>query len=186
MEQEEDSTSGLRVSIGSRLIAFLLGVLTAPILLTVLMVNRVWYHRRLKKIPMVSMRQPNDQVGIDNLKSTTIHILRHRSEMCRGIRSHAIWILLPGLWHVVRGKSRFFGIPYRSAQDFAKLSNDWRSLYFKSNPGLITEADILYDEYPEEEMLFASEMYYHVVDSFSYNAKLFFRYVGALFGRKDR
>ena len=52
---------------------------------------------------------------------------------------------------------------------------------FPASQGIITEADILYEEYPEEEMLFSSEMYYHVVDSFSYNAKLIARYIKGLF-----
>lgn len=184
VEQEDDSENRMRVPFPSRFVALLLGIVTSPLLLLVLAINRIVHHRHIEKLAMVEMRQASNQNIARQLKTVTIHILRHRSEIKRGVRTHAVWILLPGLWHVVRGKSRFFGIPYRTEKDFANLSKEWRGLYEKSYPGLITEADILYDEYPEEEMLFASEMYYHVVDSFRYNAKLFFRYVGALFGRK--
>ncbi|MEA5031302.1 MAG: NDP-sugar synthase [Sphaerochaeta sp.] len=183
VESEDDSVRVLKIPLGSRLIACMLGLATLPLYTAVLLVNAVVYRRRTTRLAVVSMRQPaTDEAIVSEPGLTlTIPILRHRSEMCKGVRSHALWILLPGLWTIVRGKSRFFGIPYRTKEDFGKLSTDWQNLYLKSNPGIITEADILYDEYPEDEMLFASEMYYRVVDSFAYNRSLLLRYIKALF-----
>jgi hypothetical protein len=182
VESEADSIRVLKIPFGSRLVACMLGVATIPLYIAVLLVNALVYRRKITKLTVVSMRQSAAEEAIVSEPglTLTIPILRRRSEMCKGVRSHALWVLLPGLWTIVRGKSRFFGIPYRTREDFGNLSTDWQTLYLKSNPGIITEADILYNEYPEEEMLFASEMYYHVVDSFAYNRSLFLRYIKAL------
>ncbi len=135
------------------------------------------YRRKREKISVLAI----PQIDEGKKRTITISTLRRRSEKKGGIRWHARWIFLLGLWQVVLGKARFCGVPFRTTEDFEKLSKEWQQLYLSSKPGIITEADILYEEYPEEEMLFSSEMYYHVVDSFSYNAKLIARYIKGLF-----
>ena len=177
VEQEERSGNLLRVSVASRFIAFFLALLTSPILLVLLGINRFVYRRKREKISVLAI----PQIDEGKKRTITISTLRRRSEKKGGIRWHARWIFLLGLWQVVLGKARFCGVPFRTTEDFEKLSKEWQQLYLSSKPGIITEADILYEEYPEEEMLFSSEMYYHVVDSFSYNAKLIARYIKGLF-----
>lgn len=181
VENEGESENTLRVHIGSRLIALVLALVTSPLLLLVLLVNRLFLHRRIQHLDVVCMHQKPVDPTLKTIKTIQLSVLRLRTEKKGSVRWHALWVLLPGLWKVALGKSRFCGVPYRRPADLAKLSKEWQTLYFSSQPGIITEADILYTGYPEEEMLFASEMYYHVVDSFAYNAKLILRYLKGLF-----
>ncbi len=183
VEDEESSLHKLCIPIPSRLLALVLALITLPILVVIWIVNRLVFHRSVEHLEVVSMRQAADTIQTGDEESLSLAIFRKRSELQHGIWSHFIWVFLPGLWQVVRGRSRFFGIPYRTKADFEKLSKEWQKLYLASNPGLITEADILYDTFPGEEMLFASEMYYQVVDSLSYNGKLLGRYIRRLFSR---
>ncbi len=177
VETEDDFRKGLKVSIGSRLAALALALLTSPLLLCTVLANRLILGRHAEKLDVVCMHQKPAECP----ETVTLRVLRRRTEKKGGVRWHALWILLPGFWRVASGKSRFCGIPYRSPADLAKLSLEWQNLYYASQPGIITEADVLYWDHPQEEMLFASEMYYQVVDSFSYNAKLVLRYIKALF-----
>jgi len=80
---------------------------------------------------------------------------------------------------------RFIGIPLKTREEFDRISKDWQGLYLRSNPGLISEADIIYSEYPTDEILFATEMYYSVNDSRRYNLQLLRRYVKALFSGRE-
>ncbi len=66
----------------------------------------------------------------------------------------------------------------RSLTEYQKIGREY---IFRSTPGLISEADILYREYPDEDMLFATEMFYSVNDSPRYNFTLLLRYIKALF-----
>lgn len=177
VETETDAQKKLKIGVGSRFAALVLALLTSPLLICTILVNRLFLGRHVQKLDVVCMPQT---MG-DNPKTCSLHVLRRRTEKKGGVRWHALWILLPGLWRIAGGKSRFCGIPYRSSADLSKLSKEWQSLYYASKPGVITEADVLYWDYPQEEMLFASEMYYQVVDSFPYNAKLVLRYLKALF-----
>lgn len=177
VEQEEDSVDRIKLSFASRFVALVLALLSLPLLALLLLYNLLVSRRTPSKLAVIAM----PQAPKETLRTRTYTILRLRSEKKGSLWWHALWILLPGLWQIVLGRARFCGVPYRRAEDFSKLSKEWQSLYLSSQPGIIAEADILYDEAPEEEMLFASEMYYRVVDSFSYNAKLILRYLKALF-----
>lgn len=177
VEQEEDSPDRIKISLASRGVALLLALLSLPLLVLLLLYNRLVSHRTPSKLNVIAL----PQAPKEKLRTRTYTVLRLRSEKKGSLWWHARWVLLPGLWQIVLGRARFCGVPYRRPEDFAKLSKEWQSIYLSSQPGVITEADILYNEPPEEEMLFASEMYYHVVDSFSYNAKLILRYLKALF-----
>ena len=183
VEDEESSLYDLRIPLPSRLLALLLALLTLPLLVVLWIVNRLVFRRRVEHLEVLCMRQNPDTLHAGGGKTFSLAIFRRRSELQHGIWSHLVWVLLPGLWQVVRGRSRFFGVPYRTRADFEKLSKEWQKLYLTSTPGLIAEADILYDAFPGEEMLFASEMYYQVMDSFPYNGKLLWRYIRRLFQR---
>jgi hypothetical protein len=116
-------------------------------------------------------------------KETTI--LKSRSETSGILFKHLLYHLIPGFWKIAAGKARFFGIVLKTPEEFSRLSKDWQGMYLQSKPGIISEADILYSQYPNEEMLFASEMYYKVMDSPSYNFKLLGRYLKLQFAKRE-
>ncbi|NCC65339.1 MAG: NDP-sugar synthase, partial [Spirochaetia bacterium] len=176
---EQDSKKPmLRVPLFSRFLALVLGLATLPILLVLYIFQR-YIFKKLPQ-PLTVVVHPQQSLGfaaLDSLKTRKLSILRRRKETQGSIYKHFWWHLIPGFWLIVANKARFFGIPYKSIEDFKKLSKDWQGLYLKSIPGIICEADVLYDSYPGEDLLFASEMYYTVMESPKYNASLFLRYV---------
>ena len=185
VNEHDDSKQLQRVPILSRLLAFVLGLATLPILLILYIIQR--FIRNALPKPLTVVDHPQQPLGfssVDSLKTSKLSILRRRKETQGNIYKHFWWHLIPGFWLVATNRARFFGIPYKSVEDFKKLSKDWQGLYLKSIPGIICEADVLYDYYPGEDLLFASEMYYTVMESPKYNASLFLRYVKRLFGRK--
>ncbi len=173
-----ESSAGIQdivpVSVPSRVLAALLLVLTLPVLALLALFTRTRYHRTVVLIPQREM-------NISRLNTQEMTIYRHRGEPDGSLWKHLLWHLIPQLHLVVTGKARFFGIPYKTVQEYERLSPEWQKLYLQSIPGLISEADIMYEQYPEDQLLFASEMYYHAMDSLSYNRTLFLRYLKRLF-----
>jgi len=166
------------VSLPSRVLAALLLVLTLPVYALLALVTRTRYHRTIVLIPQ---RETN----ISHLNTEVMTIYKRRGESDGTLWKHVLWHLIPQLHLVVRGKARFFGIPYKTVQEYERLSPEWQKLYLQSIPGLISEADIMYEQYPDDQLLFASEMYYHAMDSLSYNRTLFLRYLKRLFRRNS-
>ncbi len=165
----------------SRLFAVLLMIVTLPLYLISLIAAG-----RGKTITIVPIPQ---QVGADSLSGPAtrkMRVLKERQETNGPLYRHLVWRLIPGLWRVAAGQLRFVGIPFKTVEEVDHLDRDWKGVYLQSNPGLISEADVLYREYPDEYMLFASEMLYRVNESWKYNLKLSFRYLRALFrGQED-
>ena len=177
VEQSQGSSDSVPVSIGSRILALLLLILTLPILLVLSLITRKRYRHTIVSIPQ-------SKADFSNVNTQEIPILRRRSDTSGNLWKHIIWHMIPNLYLVVNKKARFFGIPYKTVHEYEQLSSQWKELYLHSVPGLISEADILYETYPEDQMLFACEMYYHVMDSRSYNFALFRKYINRLFTNK--
>ena len=177
VEQSQGSSDSVSVSIGSRLLALLLLILTLPIFLTLSLIVKKRYRHTVVSIPQ-------RETDFSHVKTQDIPILRRRSDTTGNLWKHILWHMIPNLYLIVCKKARFFGIPYKTIHEYEQLSLEWKELYLHSIPGLISEADILYDTYPDDQMLFACEMYYHVMDSRSYNLVLLGKYLKRLFTNK--
>jgi carbonic anhydrase/acetyltransferase-like protein (isoleucine patch superfamily) len=165
----------------SRILALILGTLFSPIQLLIVIINKLILKQRIKKITVVPIPQKRDPSTFKAVKTQSIYILRSRYGAKGSICAHLIWHLIPEIWSIAAGRRRFFGLPLKTEEEFNRISKDWQGIYLRSTPGIISEADILYREYPDEDMLFATEMFYSVNDSPRYNFTLLLRYIKALF-----
>lgn len=161
------------VSLGSRILALVLLILTLPLLLVLVLVSRNKVRQTVVSIPQ--------HTSSSKIRTQVLTTFKTRLQTSGNLWKHLLWHLIPGLYLVVTKRARFFGIPYKSLEEYEHLSQDWQQLYLQSIPGLIAEADILYEEYPDDQMLFACEMYYRVKESRSYNAFLLGKYIKRLF-----
>jgi NDP-sugar pyrophosphorylase family protein len=186
VDSDDDISSRSVVSALSRLLALIFGLITLPILLLLVIYKKIILREPLKRLDIVVHPQLINVERLGKPRTVRRTFFQMRANIKGSLWKHFLWILIPNLWAVVVGRIRFFGIPSKSLDDFNKLSRDWQGLYLRSKPGIITEADLLYDDYPGDEMLFAAEMYYSVMESPSYNLKLLGRYIKILFvGRRS-
>ncbi len=165
----------------SRALAAVLALLTLPVQALLLLLNLLLNKRGVTRFKAVVIPQQYVPRSLDELITRTESVLKRTDEISGSVWNHLLWQVLPGLWSVAAGRKRFFGLPSRTPKEFHQLSPDWRGIYLRSKPGLISEADILYDEPQETEMLFASEMFQSANDSLRFNASLLKRYLKALF-----
>ncbi|MDY0287619.1 MAG: NDP-sugar synthase [Sphaerochaeta sp.] len=172
VKSSEDLVPTVPVPLLSRAVALVLGILTSPVLLLLLVISRKTVKETVVLFPQ--------QAAPSEVRTRRMRVIRTRVQTSGHVWKHFFWHLVPGLWLVVARRARFFGIPYKSVQEFNSISADWQELYLRSVPGIIAEADILYDEYPDDQMLFASEMFYSVMDSRSYNMRLLGSYLKRL------
>ena len=99
---------------------------------------------------------------------------------------HLFLRFLPGLISIVRGNLRFIGVDPRTKEEVRALSQDWRALYLKSKPGVVSEAYVNYGDTPSEDELYAAEVFYSVTSGIGHDFKLLFGYLGRVlkgFGR---
>jgi NDP-sugar pyrophosphorylase family protein len=169
----------------SRVLALVLGIATLPLYFLLLVVQLLEGKKPLQKITVIPIPQKLDAERMFKPITKETMIMRSRSETHGILFKHLLWHLIPGFWKIVSGKARFFGIVLKTPEEFSRLSKDWQGMYLQSKPGIISEADILYSQYPNEEMLFASEMYYKVMDTPSYNFKLLGRYLKLQFSKRE-
>lgn len=188
IDAEEVEDVRKSVSIFTRLLALLLAIITLPVWV-LLFLGRLLFHgkkalyfQHMILIPQKRPAEPGKTLKTRRFMTFEPHDVCMRGKLIK----HFLWYFIPGLWSVAAGKLRFCGAPSRSLEEFGQLSKDWQGLYLRSYAGLITEADILYKEQPEEEMLFASEMFYSVNDNLSYNTKMVGKYLARLFSDKKR
>ena len=181
----DSARQGSPVPLLSRVWALLLALPALPLqLLLVLFALAV--RRRYRTFSLgefVPIPQSSENFGSCRRQNRRVLFPR---EVCSGSPWRLLLLhVVPGLWSVVGGKRRFFGLPLKESQEFDALSDTWKGLYLRSRPGLVSEADILYPEYPDDMTLFAAEMYYSVNDSLRYNVRLCGKFVKALFsGRR--
>ena len=50
----------------------------------------------------------------------------------------------------------------KTEEEIKNLSSDWRALYLRANPGIITEAYLNYGDNPSEDELYSAETFYSV------------------------
>ncbi|MBI9093386.1 MAG: NDP-sugar synthase [Sphaerochaeta sp.] len=173
VESSEDFSDEVPVSLGSRILALVLLLLTLPIWLLLTLFSRNKIRQTVVPIPQ--------HISSGKVRTQDLKTFKTRSQTSGNLWKHLLWHVIPNLYLVVLKRARFFGIPFKSLEEYEHLSPDWQKLYVRSMPGLIAEADILYDEYPDDQMLFACEMYYRVMESRSYNAALLGKYIRRLF-----
>ncbi len=90
--------------------------------------------------------------------------------------------VLPGLWHVARGEMRLVGVPARTPEEIEGLPEGWRDVALSAPAGLVTEADVLYQEPPTEDERFAAEAVYAATRSPSRDAMILLAYAARLLG----
>ncbi|WP_320129929.1 NDP-sugar synthase [uncultured Sphaerochaeta sp.] len=169
----------------SRLLALALALVTFPVYILLLLFQALAGNKPLHSVTIIPIPQKLTAETLFKPFSREIKVLRSRSETQGILLKHLLWHLIPGFWTIACGKARFFGTPWKTTEEYSHLTKDWQGLYLQSKPGIISEADILYFQYPSEEMLFASEMYYKVMDTPRYNAKLLGKYLRLLFSRRN-
>ena len=69
-----------------------------------------------------------------------------------------------------------------SVEMVASMPNDWRMLYFKAKPGIVTEALVNFGPSPSPDQCYSAEAFYSVSSSFWYDLKLLLKYAGQLLG----
>jgi lipopolysaccharide/colanic/teichoic acid biosynthesis glycosyltransferase len=89
---------------------------------------------------------------------------------------------IPALFNVARGELRFVGVTPRTTNEINRLPDDWRSIYLKSKPGIVTEAVVNFGENPTQDELYAAETFYAVSAGLMYDLRLLGKYLGQLIG----
>ena len=97
---------------------------------------------------------------------------------------HLIFQFLPALVCIAKGNLHFVGVHPRSKEEIEALSPDWKDLYLKSKPGIITEAYVNYGETPTEDELYTAEVFYSSTQGLGHDFKLFASYIRGIFSRK--
>ncbi len=82
---------------------------------------------------------------------------------------------IPGLLGIIFGRLAFVGVQPRSPEAILNLPRDWRELYLKSKPGLITELDANGPDTPTNDDIYSAEAFYAVKSSLTYDIKLIFK-----------
>ena len=93
---------------------------------------------------------------------------------------HALYRLLPGLIHVVRGECRMVGLPPRTTAEVRRLPRAWRNLYVVGEVGLVSEALVRYGTRATREEKFASDACQLTQRNFGYSARILGGYVWRL------
>jgi lipopolysaccharide/colanic/teichoic acid biosynthesis glycosyltransferase len=95
---------------------------------------------------------------------------------------HFFRIFLPALINIARGDLRFVGVPPRTAQDIEDLPQDWRALYLKSKPGVVTETLVNFGAHATADEMYSAEAVYSVSSGLRYDLKILMKYFGQVLG----
>jgi lipopolysaccharide/colanic/teichoic acid biosynthesis glycosyltransferase len=90
--------------------------------------------------------------------------------------------VIPALGNVVLGDLCFVGVAPRTEAQIKRLPSDWRSIYLKCKPGIITESQINFGPTPSPDHLYSADALYSVSANVIYDAKLLGRYMLQLLG----
>jgi uncharacterized heparinase superfamily protein len=86
---------------------------------------------------------------------------------------------MPGvLSAAAHGHVHLVGVEPRGTRVVRLLPHDWRALYLRSRPGLITEAFVNAGPWATEDETYTAEAYYTVTRSFGRDLALLLRYLG--------
>lgn len=99
---------------------------------------------------------------------------------------HLFFQFMPALLAILKGDLHFVGVRPRTREEIAALNSDWRDLYLKSKPGIVTEAYINYGDFPTEDELYTSEVFYASTAGLKHDFKLFYAYIRKVFSRKKK
>ncbi len=95
---------------------------------------------------------------------------------------HFFLIFLPALINIARGDLRFVGVPPRSAQEIQDLPQDWRALYLKSKPGIVTESMVNFGPLATRDEMYSAEAVYSVSSGLRHDLKILMKYFGQILG----
>ncbi len=87
---------------------------------------------------------------------------------------------LPALVNIAKGELRFAGVAPRAKTEVKHLSHDWQALYLRSKAGIVTEAEILYGDQPDEDELYSAEAFYSAAAGMRHDARLLLSYFAHL------
>ena len=77
---------------------------------------------------------------------------------------------------------RFAGVPPRMAEEIQDLPQDWRALYLKSKPGVVTETLVNFGPRATRDDMYSAEAVYAVSCGLKYDLKLLAKYFGQILG----
>ena len=95
---------------------------------------------------------------------------------------HFFLIFFPALINMARGELRFVGVPPRTAQEIRDLPRDWRALYLKSKPGIVTEAMVNFGPHASADDMYSAEAVYSVSAGLKHDVKVLMKYFGQILG----
>ena len=95
---------------------------------------------------------------------------------------HFFLIFLPALINIARGELRFVGVPPRTVQDIRDLPRDWRALYLKSKPGIVTEAMVNFGPQATRDEMYSAVAVYSVSSGLKHDLKILMKYFGQILG----
>jgi hypothetical protein len=95
---------------------------------------------------------------------------------------HFFLIFLPALINIAQGELRFVGVPPRTARDIQDLPQDWRAIYLKSKPGIVTEAMVNFGPQATTDDMYSAEAVYSVSSGLKHDVKILMKYFGQILG----
>ena len=95
---------------------------------------------------------------------------------------HFFFAFLPALINIARGELRFAGVPPRSVEEIQGLPRDWRALYLKSKPGIVTETMVKFGTGATQDEMYSAEAVYSVSAGLKHDLGLLARYFGQILG----
>lgn len=104
------------------------------------------------------------------------------SRRARSAAAHFLLSFLPGLPAVVLGRIGLAGVEPRSPEEVSALPADWRALYLKGHPGLVTEAFVQYGPTATADEQFACEAFYAAAPGMSLDLSILRRYAARALG----
>ena len=158
----------------SRLVAFLLFIVVAPVFLFALLT------KRSSKTEVVRLPEVEDENcwTIFNFRTYLLQEGKPASES-EGWKNF-VYNFVPGLLNIARGDLHFVGVAPRSAAAIRELPADWRSLYLKAKSGIVTEAFVYHGARASHDETYAAETVYAVSAGFRHDLKLLMGYFARL------
>jgi hypothetical protein len=96
--------------------------------------------------------------------------------------AHFLLRFLPGLPTAILGRVSLAGVEPRSPEEIESLNSDWRALYLKAHPGLVTEAFVQYGDRATTDEQYACEAFYAAAPGMSLDLSILRRYVARILG----
>jgi len=176
----------LRIRIPSFIAGFLLFVPTCPLIMLAAIIKKIHCQGSLfQKTEFLQLPAVSD--SSDWQTATLYHL-------CGETKSRDIQTLtgqkplydfffrfLPGLISVLSGHMHIVGLPPRSPEEVKHLPKDWRDLYLKGKPGLITENFVVHGPAANEDDNYTAEIFYATRASLKHDFSLFVRYLRQVF-----